>query len=613
MKDSQQQAKGAETVTAPADPVAAPSAKSSCNKAQPKLRILCLHGFRQNASQFRGRTAALRKRLRHIADLVYIDAPYLLPLWYKTPHQQNQELHLEANEEQQQCKDQQPQQQRGEQPQHEGQDMQERPNSLKDRNANNSTTFCHQKATAALAMAPPAGVPKGPNTAGWRGSGNTTGAGLTQQQQEQPWGAANMHQLPQGFTALGHAAPAPMPLPAPKRAWLVSPLLMDLQADLQRLFLLAPSISNDEVMPEDAAGISRLQAPAAAGISRLQAPAAAGISRLQAPAAAGISRLQAPAAAGISRLQAPAAAGISRLQAPAAAGSSDVAAATAAKESAAASCHAARCRPAAAHQTGVALSNSSSLPGQPAALPVAAAASAAFAAAASGPAPVLLDDQQFLGQTCGWEASWEVLQTAIKELGPFDGLLGFSQGASVAAVIAALQQQEQQPRPPQQAEPQQRQLHEDDLLETWCNHEGQYVDGACSQGMASGAVRWSKVASTGLEESGPNIDMTLGEVPLGECPDLGFRFVVVCSGFVSPCAAHQQLMQKLAPLQIPSLHICGSSEGGDRQITHARSQELASLFDDECKQLLIHPSGHHIPCSKDVTSEIVRFLGKFIN
>lgn len=50
-----------------------------------KLRILCLHGFRQNASSFKGRTASLAKKLKKIADLVFIDAPHELPYIYQPP------------------------------------------------------------------------------------------------------------------------------------------------------------------------------------------------------------------------------------------------------------------------------------------------------------------------------------------------------------------------------------------------------------------------------------------------------------------------------------------------------------------------------------------------
>ncbi|KAJ8752263.1 hypothetical protein K2173_003899 [Erythroxylum novogranatense] len=48
-----------------------------------KLKILCLHGFRQNASSFKGRTASLAKKLKNIAELVYIDAPHELPFIYQ--------------------------------------------------------------------------------------------------------------------------------------------------------------------------------------------------------------------------------------------------------------------------------------------------------------------------------------------------------------------------------------------------------------------------------------------------------------------------------------------------------------------------------------------------
>jgi hypothetical protein len=48
-----------------------------------KLRVLCLHGFRQNASSFRGRLSALRKKLKHIADMIFIDAPHELPFLYQ--------------------------------------------------------------------------------------------------------------------------------------------------------------------------------------------------------------------------------------------------------------------------------------------------------------------------------------------------------------------------------------------------------------------------------------------------------------------------------------------------------------------------------------------------
>nr|XP_020659196.1 esterase OVCA2 [Pogona vitticeps] len=40
------------------------------------LRLLCLHGYRQNADSFRARTGALRKLLRGRAQLLAVDAPH---------------------------------------------------------------------------------------------------------------------------------------------------------------------------------------------------------------------------------------------------------------------------------------------------------------------------------------------------------------------------------------------------------------------------------------------------------------------------------------------------------------------------------------------------------
>lgn len=45
----------------------------------------------------------------------------------------------------------------------------------------------------------------------------------------------------------------------------------------------------------------------------------------------------------------------------------------------------------------------------------------------------------------GLEESIEAVKTAVKDLGPFDGILGFSQGAALVAMLCALQEQKLQP------------------------------------------------------------------------------------------------------------------------------------------------------------------------
>lgn len=50
---------------------------------RPRLRILCLHGFRQNSSSLKGRLAGLARRIQHEAELIFMDAPHHLPALYK--------------------------------------------------------------------------------------------------------------------------------------------------------------------------------------------------------------------------------------------------------------------------------------------------------------------------------------------------------------------------------------------------------------------------------------------------------------------------------------------------------------------------------------------------
>ena len=44
-----------------------------------KLRVLCLHGYRQNGTVFRERTGAMRKLLKRYVDFVFISAPHIIP------------------------------------------------------------------------------------------------------------------------------------------------------------------------------------------------------------------------------------------------------------------------------------------------------------------------------------------------------------------------------------------------------------------------------------------------------------------------------------------------------------------------------------------------------
>ena len=42
---------------------------------QPKLKLLCLHGYAQNGQFFRERTGAVRKQLKSVCEFTFLDAP----------------------------------------------------------------------------------------------------------------------------------------------------------------------------------------------------------------------------------------------------------------------------------------------------------------------------------------------------------------------------------------------------------------------------------------------------------------------------------------------------------------------------------------------------------
>ncbi|KAL2620214.1 hypothetical protein R1flu_000419 [Riccia fluitans] len=145
-------------------------------------------------------------------------------------------------------------------------------------------------------------------------------------------------------------------------------------------------------------------------------------------------------------------------------------------------------------------------------------------------------------QTSGWSKSWEYLQAVFAEQGPFDGVLGFSQGAAIAATLCLL--------------------------------------------------------SMSSEHSNVSVR---------------FKFVILCSGFISPAADHFRTLSSLedGAINFPSLHIFGGREGTDRQVSVNESEELASLFRAEKRVTVRHQSGHIIPTQPEFVREYLTFLDQF--
>lgn len=50
--------------------------ENSCNENASKLKILALHGYRQNADVFKAKTGSYRKIFHKFAEFTYITAPH---------------------------------------------------------------------------------------------------------------------------------------------------------------------------------------------------------------------------------------------------------------------------------------------------------------------------------------------------------------------------------------------------------------------------------------------------------------------------------------------------------------------------------------------------------
>lgn len=158
------------------------------------------------------------------------------------------------------------------------------------------------------------------------------------------------------------------------------------------------------------------------------------------------------------------------------------------------------------------------------------------------------------GPLRGLEAGMRAIADAIEEVGGVDGVLGFSQGGAVGALVAA-------------------------ALE---DHHELPEDGA-AEGAAAEHAPWVRR----LREAN-------GGRPL--------RFCVVYSGFVArPGAGLGWLYER--GIRTPTCHFFGS---GDTVVEEPRCRALA----EKCvgAEVVVHPGGHHVPVRKEWVAPLLGFL-----
>jgi len=160
----------------------------------------------------------------------------------------------------------------------------------------------------------------------------------------------------------------------------------------------------------------------------------------------------------------------------------------------------------------------------------------------------------------GVDETLQLLHRKVREDGPFDGILGFSQGASAGALL-------------------------------------------CSG-------RWPE----GLEELGEDTSplgedtLPLGEdtSPLGEDTSPRFKFAVLIGGFLPRDPKYAALIQAGSP-GFPSLHVMGTA---DQMVPPARGQELMAHFKNA--ELFEHPGRHGIPTNAEFRNALKAFILKAV-
>ncbi|KAK1141594.1 hypothetical protein N8T08_008858 [Aspergillus melleus] len=158
----------------------------------------------------------------------------------------------------------------------------------------------------------------------------------------------------------------------------------------------------------------------------------------------------------------------------------------------------------------------------------------------------------------------------LKEEGPFDGVIGFSQGAAMAAMVAS-------------------------LLEGGVRREAFEKAKAKGLGLGDAGDAGDKEGVFGYPASFEE----LGHPPL--------KFAICYSGFRSPGARYRGFYEEPG-VQTPVLHVLGTL---DAVVEESRSRSLieACVGDPETEGKVVwHPGGHFLPSQRPYLDAAVRFI-----
>ncbi|KAI8870005.1 hypothetical protein GQ42DRAFT_163047 [Ramicandelaber brevisporus] len=190
------------------------------------------------------------------------------------------------------------------------------------------------------------------------------------------------------------------------------------------------------------------------------------------------------------------------------------------------------------------------------------------------------------GTVYGLDAAMDSLADVLKEQGPFDGLLAYSQGASIGVLLAAILENPAAAKAKLQSTP----------------------ASTPTPASASDSSASSVAAVNGKPAPGGvylKRDSELRNSRILDTTHPPFKVALLfCSGGPATNASLNPLFSD-GRIQCPSLHVLGRQ---DAVVPNERSEMLLQFF--EKPETLYHDGGHFVPGQSSITRQIKDFLSK---
>ncbi|EEP75663.1 predicted protein [Uncinocarpus reesii 1704] len=215
----------------------------------------------------------------------------------------------------------------------------------------------------------------------------------------------------------------------------------------------------------------------------------------------------------------------------------------------------------------------------------------------------LESDDQSAQELCAWwrradgidppeylqfDRGLEAIANVLRDEGPFDGVIGFSQGAAFAGMLAGLLE----PR-------------REEAFEYFSKPENNSSPVTRASGsFAQPAYVTAAPAATQVMGTVSGIPFPKSFAELDHAP---FKFAICYSGFRAPGARYRAFYERPA-ISTPILHVLGSL---DAIVDEGRSRFLIeSCVGDPEKEgkVIWHPGGHFLPCQRPYLDGAVKFI-----